>query len=258
MSYILDALKRAESERDRGAVPGLLSQHGAARRDPAQTPTSTPVWLLAGAALVLLLLGAGLWRWLAPTALPSLPQATPSVPTANAELPVLATAPTTSAAAQPPAPTVATTVPVTGQPTQALTRTPVAPVTTAAPAATSTATAAAPNKATLQAVTPPTATASPVVLAGPAPAPAAPKSAPTKDNNNVPMLSELPQSLRSQIPAFSIAGTVYSESPTQRLLLTEIGVFSPGSSVVPGVLLEEIHAHSAIFNFHGTRFQIDH
>jgi general secretion pathway protein B len=72
------------------------------------------------------------------------------------------------------------------------------------------------------------------------------------------MLSELPQSLRSQIAAINIAGTVYSESPAQRLLLTETGVFSPGSTVVPGVLLEEILANGAIFNFHGTRFQINH
>lgn len=59
MSYILDALKRAESERERGAVPGLHSQslHPSVAR--AQTPS---LGQLSALLLVLALL-VGLWLW---------------------------------------------------------------------------------------------------------------------------------------------------------------------------------------------------
>ena len=61
MSYILDALRRADLERERGAVPGLNAQ-------PAALPASGPeashnarpwVWVLVGA--LVLLIGALAW-----------------------------------------------------------------------------------------------------------------------------------------------------------------------------------------------------
>jgi general secretion pathway protein B len=63
MSYILEALKRAEAERGRGAVPTLQSQSAAA---PAESPPQRPAMrhvLLALAGLVLLVLGALAARW---------------------------------------------------------------------------------------------------------------------------------------------------------------------------------------------------
>ena len=52
MSYILDALKRADAERERGAVPGLQSRH--ATLPAAKTDRSARNYLwLAAAALAL-------------------------------------------------------------------------------------------------------------------------------------------------------------------------------------------------------------
>jgi len=79
MSYILDALRRAESERERGQVPGVHTQPapGDAQAVAGQRQR---VWLLAaGAALALLLLGALAARWLAPAPAPA-PMPAPLAP----------------------------------------------------------------------------------------------------------------------------------------------------------------------------------
>lgn len=60
MSYILDALRRADAERERGAVPGIHAQ-----QVPAPSPGSESrpwVWPVAGVGL--LLLAAIAWQWM--------------------------------------------------------------------------------------------------------------------------------------------------------------------------------------------------
>ncbi|MBK1714502.1 hypothetical protein CKO43_17155, partial [Rubrivivax gelatinosus] len=63
MSYILDALRRAEAERERGAVPGLHSQPNAALT-PTATASRRTAWIVGGAALAVLAAAAGGW-WFA-------------------------------------------------------------------------------------------------------------------------------------------------------------------------------------------------
>ena len=54
MSYILDALKRAEAERERGAVPGLHSQPLVrSTAAPAGGVRRTVGWWVAGSSLAL-------------------------------------------------------------------------------------------------------------------------------------------------------------------------------------------------------------
>lgn len=72
MSYILDALRRAESERERGGVPGLHANPLPAEHaddDEAAAPARRWLW---GAA-VLLLGAAGLAAWLLSAGVPSAP-----------------------------------------------------------------------------------------------------------------------------------------------------------------------------------------
>ncbi len=111
MSYILDALQRADAERARGSVPGLhtpqLAQPAArARRGPKRA-------LWAGVVALLLLGSVALWRWAAPAdealaaaAKPTLaplpptptPTPTPQAVPAPAAMPLAAPAPNAVAA----------------------------------------------------------------------------------------------------------------------------------------------------------------
>jgi general secretion pathway protein B len=76
--------------------------------------------------------------------------------------------------------------------------------------------------------------------------------------NKVPMLTELPETIRRLIPALSINGAIFSESPRQWALLVNDQVLSPGSLAAPELTLEEISASSSVFNFRGTRFRVDY
>lgn len=72
MSYILDALKKAEQERDRGRVPRLASVQEAAPRSVRALP-----WLIAA---LLLLNAAALAWWLRPSAPPAVTRPVPQTP----------------------------------------------------------------------------------------------------------------------------------------------------------------------------------
>jgi general secretion pathway protein B len=73
-----------------------------------------------------------------------------------------------------------------------------------------------------------------------------------------PLLGELPEDIRRQIPALTITGAVYSDNPAQRLLLVNGQVLTQGSPVAPDVTLVEIHSGHSEFSFRGTRFRIVH
>ena len=88
----------------------------------------------------------------------------------------------------------------------------------------------------------------PVVKAAP-PAVAAPAA---------PLLSELSEEVRRQIPALVITGAVYSNNPGQRLLLVNNQVLTQGSQAAPELKLTEIGEHSSVFDFRGTRFRLTH
>lgn len=119
MSYILDALRRSQAERERGQVPGLgTAPAPAAELASATRRTSPLLWLglgLGGGALI----AAAAWWW-RPAAPPAVPVAAAPVPMpapAPAPLPTVVTAPAPAplpvpAPAPTPSPPVATPPPL--------------------------------------------------------------------------------------------------------------------------------------------------
>lgn len=230
MSYILDALKRADAERERGAVPGLYARqltHATAKTAPNALKR---LWLAGAVVVALGVMAAGLWLWRAPA--PALRQAAvePALTEPKPPAPLTpALALPAVAAPAPPAEATPAPQPVVPLPT---------PVASAAPAVT------------------PIAPTTPAALPKPSPLPVAKASAATPAA--VAPLGELPEELRRQIPPLLITGAVYSESPGQRLLLVNNQVLAQGSLAAPEVNLEEIGAKSSIFSFRGTRFRLTH
>ncbi len=108
MSYILDALRKADAERDRGAVPTLHShpEHGGrAAAGTAAGMTSGSVWgrpaLIAAAVLLLLVIGGLAARWLKDDPPPVAVAVTPAVMPAPTPMPAPLTP---TLIAPPPAP----------------------------------------------------------------------------------------------------------------------------------------------------------
>lgn len=249
MSYILDALKRADAERGRGAVPGLHTRQLAnpGDSDPAAPRARRALWLGVAAALALAGVGGGLWFW----------QTAPEAPLALV-VPPVTIQPQLSAAVAPPvaaiAPELAPVVPTAATQT--------------APAPAASAAAVPVVKAPVKAKPEPARAAPAVATPSPTPAPpgATAKSAPvatpavpaSATSAALPLLSELPDELRRQVPAITITGAVYAENPGQRLLLVNNLVLTQGALAAPEVKLEEIQARSSVFSFRGTRFRVVH
>ncbi|MBK9235229.1 MAG: general secretion pathway protein GspB [Rhodoferax sp.] len=294
MSYILDALKRSEAERNRGAVPGLHSPQVGGPLPHTDRAIPGRGWWFGAAGLLLTGLAAGLWAWRSPstgvgqapaqgavvagsaatpiqpgpaTAVsPTVVMAPPSLPPSPEPAPPAAATPVVAnprAGSQPPPPpqptasTAAALPALTPEAFLAALRAasaakrpgPAAPALAPFPERGTPAVRPSPLTTPIQIATPAPAT-TPTAVAKAVPAPAASASA--------PLLGELPEDLRRQIPALNITGVVYSENPGQRLLLVNNQVLTQGSAVAPELSVEEIQPRSSVLSFRGTRFRVAH
>lgn len=242
MSFILDALQKADAERARGNVPSLHAHHVSNTFEPAGVAPRTK--LMGAVVAAIAATGFASWLWLGnppPTPVASAPAvATPAPAPLPAPLPM--PAPSAPPVPQPqsvpplaPAPHSASVAPPSQAATTPLATPKLAPSTkppaaTPVRAASSTKAAAPDTKATAKAAQPTTA----------------------------PLLAELPEDIRRQIPAMAISGAVYSDNPAQRLLLVNGQVLTQGSQAAPDVTLVEIRPTSSVFNFRGTQFRLGH
>ena len=212
MSFILDALRRAdaERERERGQLPDLHARSLSARATPEAHVEDTP-WLRIAAVATALLL-AGLVAWLLPRADVPPSEPTPAPPEMSAPRPEVAltppVAPATQVPARVPAPVVQAEVPVPLVAPPPLART--APAKSTAPVASSAATT---NTATA----------------------AIPTTAATRSA----------QPSEAAVPALKVGGVMYAETPENRVLVINDQVLREGETVQPGLVLEHIGPKSA-------------
>ncbi|MDP2074230.1 general secretion pathway protein GspB [Hydrogenophaga sp.] len=242
MSYILDALQKAEAERERGRVPGLKSQLvPPASRERASAPALRP-WHLVG-ALAFVLLALGVWWWTAaPDAAPAAPLAAPaaSAPPPNAVTaaapPVAQTLPDPAAAPAPPEDRAVSpaepVLPILAPPRPAPAA-PKAPAADSAPPVQAPTAAPAGNGATATAP------------------PAAQAAAPA-----IPSFGQLSAEARAQLPAVNVSGSTYSQNPALRMLIANGKVVQEGQDIAPGLRLETIGPRSAVLNHQGLRYSI--
>ncbi len=262
MSYILDALQRADAERARGGVPTLHARQPVNLTHSGRAGKQRRVWLAILLALLLVAaVTAGLWFWRStPTASPAASTTTPATQVTPAPPPVVS-------APMPTAVPPATPAPATPVPSAAMAPSP-APATAPpvqAPAPVKLAPTVAvreplPPKPKAGASTPTTlpAVASANTAATPATAKAPAKEVGAAAAPPAPLLAELPEATRRQIPALAITGAVYSDNPAQRLLLVNGQVLNQGSQVAPDLTLVEIRSNNSEFSFRGTRFRMAH
>jgi general secretion pathway protein B len=236
VSYILDALRRADSEREPGGVPGLHSQPAANAEPAARRPRRQ--WLAWAVAVGALGLIATLAAWLVLRA-----------PAPGGDRVVAPAAGTATGGAVAPTPpgtdTAPVYAPVAATPDPSVPIAPPAPWPSKSPAA-----SAAPGRtkpATKDAAAGSSPPATPSSTAAP---PAAPRATP------VVLRDDLPPALRNDLPPLAVGGSMYSTVPANRTLILDGRLVRENERLAPDLVLEEIRMKSAVLSFRGTRFEI--
>lgn len=227
MSYILDALRRADAQRERDPSRGIHAQP--APVPAAAAPRRTGAWatLAAGAVTGAAVVAYLLWQ-------PEPPAAAPAVALAPVASPPVAPAAPTPA---PPVAPVATAILPPAPPLPEPPPRPAVQKVVVAPAVAPKAPAAAPAAAASAPV--------PVATAG---APAAAQ--------RIHAVAELPPDVQRELPKLAISGSVHSDNAAQRLLIVGGQVVHEGAELAPGVVLEQIRARSAVLVFKGWRYSV--
>lgn len=233
MSYILDALKKSDQQRQRGATPTLQAVQ--TTMAAPKRPSSIHYGLLAA-----VLLGAGiLIGWLRPWQVEQPPsEAEPIASKLPVSIPQQ-TAPALLPAAPEIARRAAQEFPVP-DPVPAVQSVPKAdaakPDDALAPVSAAVPSAAAPMQETHRTEKP----ASPAAV---------------EQERRVMPMAELPPQIRQEIPAMAVQLHAYSSNPAERLVNIDFRRLREGAYVTPGLRLEQITPDGMIFNYKGYRFE---
>lgn len=223
MSYILDALKKSDQERQQGSSPNLHSTHGpiiGQRRNSSSIYKQQPFLLVSGAA-VLLCTFLVIFFFQQHRFFPK----QDSTKTTDAAL--LSTVPQTP-----------TTTPLT-QPSNQDTEENATPSQQIA--------VIMKNKAVLS-------TAGDERTADP-PTPIAAKAAQTSVPL-LPLLEDLPPALQAEIPHLKFAGHTYSKKPSQRIIIINGKILREGDMIVPGTFLKEITWEGVTIKSNSVHFRV--
>jgi general secretion pathway protein B len=251
MSYILEALKKAQAERQLGDLPSIHAPAIAAVPAAAAGLRNKPLALALGA---LGIVTAGLLALvLRPVAAPAVVQ----TPAAAAPRPV---SQTQTSAMPLPAPQALASPPAVPQ-AQAL----VAPPAQARPADAppfmvqgQTAPAAAQRRNAAASAVTASAAVPEAAARGTAAATASAASvaaAPAQDDTTQ-TLRDLPEPIQRAIPAITVGGYIYSRNPADRLLLIDKVLRHEGEEVAPGLVLDKLLPKAAVFTFRGYRYRV--
>ena len=220
MSYILEALKKSQAERQLGELPSIHAPQVQLNSAPDMDGARRLPVLLGVSAVCIV--GAVLWVWQPwqpwQAGVPVTAPVTVPVPLAAVPAPVPAPVPVPASA---PAPT---------------------PVVVAAPAPVS--------------VRPAPQPARPAPVASAVPIAAAPLPAAAAVEEVIPGLRDLPEPIQRQIPPIALGGYIYSKDPADRLLLIDKVLRHEGEEVAPGLVLDKLQPKAAIFSFKGYRYRV--
>ncbi|MEP6885757.1 MAG: general secretion pathway protein GspB [Gammaproteobacteria bacterium] len=226
MSFILDALKKSEIERQRQNVPGLMDPRLSPRRRPL------PVWAMALGALLainLLLLTYVLMRRNAPAAHAARSaQTTPeSAASASASAPATAPAPEHFSPLD-AAPVYAPEIPV-----------------------------AAAQSAAVPSASSPSRTSTLADLGKPAPRPIRRTDPLLSDEDNqevLPSISEISLTGAQALPDLHLDVHVYATKPAERFVYINMHKYHEGSVLQEGPIVEHIRRDGVVLSYQGLRF----
>lgn len=248
MSYILDALRRADAERERGRVPGIHAHGAPSGADDAAVRSGAVPWRWIALGVVLGLLAVVLLWWLLgrdrPPETPPAAMAPPPIPR-DGMRPL-----------EPPRPGEGPPPP--GRPNESpggemrpgersgvAPRPPEGALPPIEQKPTSEALAAAAARKAAQAAS----------SAVPAAAPPAPAAAASAAAPRLYARHELPEDIRRQLPNVTISGSMWSPTAANRFVVANGQVVHEGAEIAPELVLETIKLKSAVLRFKGYRYE---
>ncbi len=232
MSYILDALKKAEAERKLGAVPGI---HAPATYAAGRAHRSRRTLWIGGALAALTALLAAL-AWLRPWHTPH-----------SAGLPVMPELAQLAPAKLPPASVEPALKPLP------------APVPDQPPPSQSSQSSRIKRRRQPRACQRRCRSNRLRQAAAPATGAETGRRAARRTAGKEPeplTLRELPEQIQREIPALKIGGYIYSNNPAERSLLINNKLLREGDEVAPGLTLEKMLRGSVVLNYKGYRYRI--
>ena len=239
MSYILDALRKADAERRGVDAPAAQAEPAVLLEterdgDAPSLATKPWVWMLCGVGIALA--GAGGWAWWrSGAASPPLQAVAPAA--------VAGTAPSAAGVADlAPAEAVAPSPAPSPAPAQNVDALPVFPPPLPEPVK--------PPPAPAPAAAPKPALPPGIAIVNPAPATAA------APGERVFRLDELPEAVRRDFPKLAVSGAMYSERAADRMVVLNGQVFHEGDALGRDLRLRQIKLKSAVFDFRGHRVEL--
>jgi general secretion pathway protein B len=243
MSYILEALKKSDLQRQQGATPTLTSVQIPAE----ETRPRTLSWIVLPGTI--LFVAGILIGWLQPWK--TEPARPPVAEKSAAQAPAVQASPSPTPASVPAAPPEALparTAPLQATPAAAIVATPPNPGAPARPALAALATSAAPGPAPQESVA---AASKPPPAADPVPATS--KAPAVAEQKPIPK-AELPPAIRQELPNLSVSIHAYSGKPAKRVVSVNDQLLYEGDTLAPGLILEQITPDGMIFSYKGFRF----
>ncbi|TFW29586.1 general secretion pathway protein GspB [Massilia horti] len=243
MSYILEALKKAQAERQLGNAPTIHAPQPVHVAPVLKGGSRKPLLIgLVAGVLVASAAAVLTWRQQAPVQVaavaPAPVQHVPVAPPPEAVIPNEPVLPTAA-----PAKTHAAPAPVASPP-HADASAPEHPPAKPQPVA---------RAASVQHQAAPKA-AAPVEMQAPPPAAAAPNA--QAEEQNLRTLQELPEAIQREVPRIAFGGYMYSPNPADRLVLIDKALRHEGEEVAPGLVLEKLLPKAAVMNFRGYRYRV--
>jgi len=237
MSFILDALKKSESDRQRQNGPALFEVRVAPPR------TRLPLWAIAVALLLVVNLGVVMWMLLRHQEHAATPLASSTA------------APVTGPAAAPVAAQPQTVAASTAAPAAAATPVPV--VATSAPVSAGTAPPASTGAPPAPGAAPPAAESTNAEDYAPAeeraPSPLA-SHVRRGTESGVPLYQDLTTTPGTQLPQLRLDLHVFAARPQDRFVMINMHKLREGDTLPEGVHVESITPEGAVLSFNGSKF----
>jgi general secretion pathway protein B len=252
MSYILDALKKAEQARSAGKAPDLFTLQA---NEAVQTRKPMWPWLLAG---LLVINAAAIFYWMqfrpgdhaVTTANPAMPAAPPPAPLAKTEEAAQERQAAATIADREPLPEKIlppVTPPRPVKPIEPKT-TPVKPATKDSAQTAASATQSPPPAIVANPTAPP-------ATAAPPPQPVAPPQPEPPAEPRTLSYAELPPAIQRELPKMAVSMHMYSGKPANRMASVNDKTIREGDELSPGLKLLEITPDGMIFSYRGYRFR---